>query len=263
MLSSQLIPFRFQETQLNVIQLNEEPWFIAKEVCDVLNHSDTSMATRSLDEDEKLIQTLFVSGQNRQVTLINESGLYSLILRSKKAEAKEFKRWVTHEVLPAIRRHGGYLTPEKTEELIANPDLIIQLATTLKKERADKKRLLVEIDTRNDIIEEQQVQLRIQSPSVEYYRKVLNSTDTVSTNVIAKELGMSAVTLNRILHKEYSVIYKQSGVWLPYARFQDLGYTKTKTFSYTGSDGSLKTNISMVWTQAGRRFIHGLWSLRK
>lgn len=255
----QQTPFHFNGSNLNVIQINDEPWFIAKEVCDVLNLSDTSMATRSLDEDEKLIQTLFVSGQNRAVTLINESGLYSLILRSKKPEAKEFKRWVTHEVLPAIRKHGGYLTPEKTEELIANPDLIIQLATSLKSERQKVNFLTNEVAQRNDIIEHQEQELRLQTPAVKYYREVLNATDTISATIIAKELGMTAAQMNRILHKEYKIIYKQGDTWVPYATFQKTGYTKTKTYTYTGADGSIKTSVQLVWTQSGREFLHQLF----
>ena len=115
----QTIPLRFQENELNIIQLNEEPWFIAKEVTEILEYRTASDALRILDEDEKLLRTVCVSGQNREVNLINESGLYSLILRSKKAEAKQFKKWVTSEVLPSIRKNGAYLTTSKAEEILS------------------------------------------------------------------------------------------------------------------------------------------------
>lgn len=256
------IPFQFGEMNLNVIQENSNPWFIAKDVSEILGYKSASDAIRGLDEDEKLLRTICVSGQNRELNLINESGLYSLILRSKKPEAKDFKRWVTHEVLPSIRKHGAYLTPQKTEDLLANPDLIIELATSLKNERLQKAKLLNEIDLRNEVITEQDTQLRIQSPIVDYYKTVIQSTNTIGTNIIAKELGMSAITLNKILQSEYSLIYKQGGTWLPVARIQNLGYTKTRTYTYTGSDGSVKSNIQMVWTQKGREFIHSLWKLR-
>lgn len=259
----QTIPFRFQENELNVIQLNDDPWFIAKEVCDVLNLSDTSMATRSLDEDEKLIQTLFVSGQNRQVTLINESGLYSLILRSKKAEAKQFKKWVTSEVLPSIRKNGAYLTTSKAEEILANPDIIIGLATQVKESRAKITQLSQEIDDRNYVINVQEEQLKIQAPAVEYYHKVLAASDTMNTNIIAKELGMSAVTLNKLLSKEYGIIYKQGDTWLPRARYQHMGFHRLKTHTYQGSDGEMHVATQLVWTQRGRHFIHELIKGRK
>ncbi|MGZ7298081.1 BRO-N domain-containing protein, partial [Streptococcus pyogenes] len=91
-----------------------------------------------VDEEDKLMHRISASGQNRNMTIINESGLYSLILKSKLPSAKKFKRWVTSEVLPAIRKHGGYLTPEKVEEALLNPDTIIQLATKLKEERTGR-----------------------------------------------------------------------------------------------------------------------------
>lgn len=100
--------FSFQAKQVRIVMNNGEPWFVARDVCEVLGHSDTSMAIRRLDEDEKLTQTMFVSGQNREVWLVNEAGLYSLILTSRKSEAKVFKRWITHEVIPSIRKTGAY-----------------------------------------------------------------------------------------------------------------------------------------------------------
>lgn len=259
----QTIPFQFNGNNLNVIQINDEPWFIAKEISTILEYRNASDATRMLDDDEKLIRTICVSGQNRAVNLINESGLYSLVLRSKKKEAKEFKRWVTHEVLPSIRKHGAYLTPEKTEELLADPDLIIQLASQLKAERQAKDKLLGEIDQRNEIIEVQEQQLKIQTPAVKYYTEVLKSSSLISSNVIAKELGMSAVTLHKILHEDYRMIYRQGGTWMLYSKYQGMGLARTRTFTYTDSRGELHTKISLAWTETGRRWIHGMFSLRK
>lgn len=97
---------------IRVEMINDEPWFVAKDVCDVLGLTDTSKTVERLDEDEKLMRILFVSGQNRQLWLVNESGLYNLIFASRKPEARAFRKWVTGEVLPAIRRTGGYMAPE-------------------------------------------------------------------------------------------------------------------------------------------------------
>ena len=105
------LSFTFSTQQLRAVMIDGEPWFVAADVCDALNHSDTSMACSRLDDDEKLVQAMFVSGQNREILLINESGLYSLILTSRKPEAKKFKKWVTSEVLPAIRKTGRYVAP--------------------------------------------------------------------------------------------------------------------------------------------------------
>lgn len=108
-----IIPFDYEGSQMRVVKQDGEAWWIATDVCAILEHSDVSKAVSRLDEDEKLMRTLFVSGQNRNVLCINEPGLYSLILTSRKPEAKAFKRWVTHEVLPAIRKTGSYSVHEQ------------------------------------------------------------------------------------------------------------------------------------------------------
>ncbi|MEV2698263.1 Bro-N domain-containing protein, partial [Paenibacillus larvae] len=139
---NQLQVFNFTGKDVRVIMKDGQPWWLAKDICSVLDHSDVSMAVKRLDEDEKLTQTLFVSGQNRNVWFVNEPGLYSLILTSRKPEAKQFKRWVTHEVLPAIRKTGMYAT----DELLDNPDFLIQAATKLKEEREARKLLESQIE---------------------------------------------------------------------------------------------------------------------
>jgi prophage antirepressor-like protein len=111
--------FQHNGWTVRVIEINGEPWFVARDVCEALEHSDTSKAVSRLDDDEKLIRTLFVSGQNREVLLINEPGLYALVLTSRKPEAKAFKRWVTHEVIPSIRKTGAYsVVPQSPAELL-------------------------------------------------------------------------------------------------------------------------------------------------
>jgi prophage antirepressor-like protein len=276
--SQKVFPFSYNGSQLNVIQIDGEPWFIAKEVCDYFLVSNRNRVLQNVDSEDKGGTQIETPGGKQTVTIINESGLYSVLFNLKPQMArgiseeefntkdqlvKSFKRWVTHEVLPSIRKHGGYLTPTKTEELLANPDLIIEMATNLKMERAKANQLMQMVDERNEIIDLQGQQLMKQAPAIEYYTKVLNAEDTVSTNIIAKELGMSAVTLNKLLHEEYGIIYKQGDVWLPYARYQAMDLHRTKTYTYVSSDGSIKTRISMVWTQKGRALIHELLKKRK
>ena len=251
--------FSFKENTLNTIQINGEPWFVANEVCSILSISNSRDAITRLDSDEKLTSVLPTSGQRRKTNLVNESGLYQLIFQSRKKEAKEFKRWVTHEVLPSIRKHGGYLTPEKTRELLMNPDVIIDLAYKLKAEQNTNMELMLEVSHKDEVLKLQEAQLTRQAPAVEYHDRVLNTQDTVTTNLIAKELGMSAIKLNQILHKDYRLIYKQGDVWHLYARFQDMNLTRTKTYTYTGTDGNERSSVSLVWTQKGRRFIHELF----
>ncbi len=251
--------FSFKENTLNTIQINGEPWFLAKDVSVLLGYAHVPSMLRGLDLDEKGVHLMHTLGGDQESNFINESGLYSLILRSKKKEAKEFKRWVTHEVLPSIRKHGGYLTPEKTRELLMNPDVIIDLAYKLKAEQNTNMELMLEVSHKDEVLKLQEAQLTRQAPAVEYHERVLNTQDTVTTNLIAKELGMSAIKLNQILHKDYRLIYKQGDVWHLYARFQDMNLTRTKTYTYTGTDGKERSSVSLVWTQKGRRFIHELF----
>lgn len=120
---------------LRGLLIDGEPWFVAKDVTQILGLGNPRTSLALLDEDEKGIHILDTPGGKQRATIISEAGLYSLILRSRKPEAKAFKRWVMHEVLPAIRKHGGYLTPAKLEEALSDPDTLIMLATNLKAER--------------------------------------------------------------------------------------------------------------------------------
>ena len=128
--------------QIRGVEINGESWLVGKDVAERLGYKDTSDALKKhVDEEDKLTRRFADSGQNREMYVINESGLYSLVLGSKLPNAKKFKRWVTSEVIPAIRKHGGYLTAEKVEEALLNPDVLIRLATELKDEREARRAL--------------------------------------------------------------------------------------------------------------------------
>lgn len=126
---------------VRVVDVNGEPWFVARDVCECLELGNPRTSIALLDEDEKGVHTMDTLGGAQEMSIVSEAGLYSLILRSRKPEAKIFKRWITHEVLPAIRKHGGYLTPAKLEEALTDPDTIIRLATNLKAEREKRQAL--------------------------------------------------------------------------------------------------------------------------
>lgn len=126
---------------VRVVDMNGEPRFVAKDVCECLELGNPRTSIALLDEDEKGVHTMDTPGGAQEMSIVSEAGLYSLILRSRKPEAKAFKRWITHEVLPAIRKHGGYLTPAKLEEALTDPDTIIRLATNLKAEREKRQAL--------------------------------------------------------------------------------------------------------------------------
>lgn len=175
--------FNYEDQQVRSIVKNEEVWFVAKDVCDVLEIGNPSQALSRLDDDEKADIILNDGRQKREFATINEPGLYALILSSRKPEARKFKRWITHEVIPAIRKHGGYLTPQAVEETLTNPDFIIRLATQLKSEQEKNKyneRLLEE-----------------QAPKVEFAVLIENSDGTISLGEFATQMKNAGIPMGR------------------------------------------------------------------
>lgn len=159
-MKNQLEIFKNEEFgQIRVLEKDGQPWFVGKDIAEILGYSNSSKAvSMHVDEEDKAEFPIWDGSQNRNTYLINESGLYSLVLSSKLPTAKKFKRWVTSEVLPTIRKHGAYLAPEKVEEVLLNPDTIIQLATQLKKER--QKRLEAERLTNQIAVSENSLLVR-------------------------------------------------------------------------------------------------------
>lgn len=233
--------FNFENQQVRTIEIENEPYFVGKDVAEILGYTNTPKAIRDhVDEEDKLTERIVLSGQNREVIIINESGLYSLILSSKLPNAKKFKRWVTSEVLPAIRKYGGYLTEQKLEEALLNPDTLINLATQLKQEREGR------------LIAEQRVNEL--TPKATYYDLVLQNNSLLSITKIAKDYGWSGTKMNHFLH-ENKVQFKQGDTWLLYQKYADKGYTQSKTNIV---DGGKKTVMHTYWTQKGRLFIYEL-----
>lgn len=240
----------FQNAEFGSVRtaaIDGEPFFVGKDVAEILGYSNTRKAlTDHVDDEDKLdgVTIRDSIGREQSPVFINESGLYSLILRSQLPAAKRFKRWVTSEVLPAIRRHGMYAT----EELIANPDLAIAAFQALKAER--EKRLALE-----EAVAVQAQQIAELKPKATYYDVVLKCKDAVNISVIAKDYGWSAQRMNEYLHKK-GVQYKQSDIWLLYQKHAGCGYTKTNTHVYEDSYGREHTKVHTKWTQKGRLFIY-------
>lgn len=234
--------------QVRTVVKGEDVWFIAKDVCEVLEIKNTTQAVQKLDEDEV---TMFnIGGLSGNTNIINESGLYSLIMTSRKQQAKAFKKWVTSEVLPSIRKHGAYMTPNTINALLQDPDLIIGLASQLKQEQqarqvAEQKNLMLT------------QQIAENASKITYLDQILQSKDTVTVSQVAADYGLSAMKLNKIL-KEEKVQYKVNNQWLLYAKHQNKGYTKSKTVDVIHTDGSRSVKMNTRWTQKGRLFIHEL-----
>lgn len=232
--------FNFEDLPVRTTTVDNEPYFVGNDVAQILGYEDYRGAiNKKVDSDDKLRSQIDHAGQKRNVTLINESGLYSLIFSSKLESAKRFKRWVTSEVLPAIRKHGLYATDNVIEQTIQNPDYIIHVLTEFKKEREGR------------LVAEQQVnELK---PKATYYDLVLQNKSLLSVSKIAKDYGMSARSLNKLLHS-LGVQYKQGDIWLLYAKYQDKGYTHTSTYALDEEHSKVTTK----WTQKGRLFIYDL-----
>ena len=236
--------------KVRILEVENEPYFVGKDVAEILGYTNTRKALIDhVDEEDKTSnETLRVNGTN--LTLINESGLYSLILKSKLPQAKQFKRWVTNEVLPSIRKHGAYMTDEVLKEALTSPDFLIKLATELKEEKEKRKALEIE----NTIKTQQIGELK---PKADYVDKILKSKSLMNVSQIAKDYGMSAMKFNSILH-ELKVQYKQAGQWLLYNKYHHKGYTHSETYSFTNSDGTTRTTLTTKWTNKGRLFLYEL-----
>lgn len=240
-----------------VVTTNNEPMFVAKDVCDALGYSNTNDAVIRHCKIDGIVKHDVIDniGRLQISSLINEGNLYRLILKSKKKEAEKFESWVCDEVLPSIRKHGMYANGQTIEKMLDNPDVLIQTLQKLKQEKEEKQKIEKEKNQLEEIAKTQQNELKTAAPKVEYYDDVLQSNSTYTTNQIAKELGMSAIELNRQLH-HLKIQYKQSDTWLLYAKYQKSGYTKTKTHQYTDTKGMVQTSMNTVWTEKGRHFIH-------
>lgn len=233
---------------IRTLQINGEPYFVGKDVAEILGYSNSRKALADhVDEEDKGVTKCDTLGGTQEMTVINESGLYGLILGSKLPTARKFKRWVTSEVLPAIRRHGVYAV----DEVLANPDMLIEALLQLKAEREINQALKETVAVQNQQIVEMK-------PKASYYDVVLNCKDLVAISVIAKDYGWSANRMNQYLHQK-GVQYKQGNkIWLLYQKYAEMGYTNTKTHSYPGNDGTMHTAVHTYWTQQGRLFIYEL-----
>ena len=234
---------------IRTLDINGEPWFVGKDVAGALGYSNTRDAlAKHVDEEDKNSVAIHdgIPGNPNQ-TVINESGVYSLVFSSKLPTAKKFKRWVTSEVLPAIRKHGVFVM----DDIINNTDALIEALQAFKAEKIRRQALEVE----NAI---QRQQIAEMEPKVSYYDKVLQSKDPVKTSIIAKDYGYSAKNFNQLL-KDLKVQYKQGDIWLLYQKYAGNGYTQTKTHAYEDQvHGCTGTSCWTYWTQKGRLFLYDL-----
>ena len=235
--------------KVRTVILNDEPWFIGKDLTDILGYQNGSRdINRHVDEDDRQNYQNGTFESNRGMAIINESGLYSLILSSKLPTAKKFKRWVTSEVLPSIRKHGAYMTEDTIKKAMAEPDFIIKLATELKKEQEQNKQLTETCSQQQQVIGELK-------PKADYVDKILKSNSLVTITQIAKDYGMSGQGMNKVLH-DLHIIYSCNKQWLLYSQHQAKGYTFSETLDIPREDGTTKVVMNTKWTQKGRLFLY-------
>ena len=210
--------------KVRVVEISGEPWLVGKDIAKALGYSNGRDAiSKHVDDDDKGVAKCDTLGGKQDLQVINESGMYSLVIGSKLPGARKFKRWITSEVLPSIRKHGAYMTPEKIEEVLMNPDVIIRLATELKEERQKVLEL---------------------KPKADFYDTVANSDSLLSMADVAKVLD-KGIGRNRLFKLLRSRGILQSNN-VPYQRFVDAGYFKVVESSYMAGDNAIVSTVIYV-----------------
>lgn len=231
--------------EVRTLSVKSEPYFMLADVCRVLEIGNPSQAKTRLKKDGVISNEVIDSlGRIQTADFISESNLYKLVFQSRKPQAEKFSDWVTSEVLPSIRKHGGYIAGQEnltSEQILANAVLLAQSV----------------IAEKDNLIKQQEQMLAEYEPKVTYHDLILQTPDLLSVSQIAKDYGKSAQWLNDKL-KEFGVQYKQGGVWLLRQEHAGFGYTKSKTSVYNDNDGNAHSKLHTYWTQKGRLFIYDL-----
>ena len=244
-MNNELINFHHEMFgDIRAIEKDGEPWFVGKDVAVALGYTNTRKAIADhVDDEDKGVTKCDTLGGEQNITIINESGLYSLVLSSKLPSAKQFKHWVTAEVLPSIRRHGAYATAPTIEKIIASPEFGIALLKNLQQEQNMRR--------------EAELRVRRLQPLADYTALILACPETVSVSQVAQDYGMSAVAFNRILNRA-GIQYSVGGQWVLYAAYKDRGLVQSYTFNYRHNDGTDGCKMYTRWTQRGRLFLYDI-----
>jgi anti-repressor protein len=233
--------FKYQEKEVRVVKDEQgEPWWILRDVCDILDLSSPSRVSERLEDDEvNQAHVTDAMGRDQETIIINESGLYNVIIRSDKPEAKTFRKWITSEVLPSIRKHGVYATPDSIEKFLNDPDTMIKALTVLKEERAKRQALEVE---RAELL-----------PKADFFDAVADSKDAIDLGRAAKILDCG-VGRNRLfeLLRNAGILQKDN---IPFQTFIDRRYFRVIEQKYNLPDGSIRINTKTLVYQKGLDYI--------
>ncbi len=233
--------FEFEHKEIRTVIKDNQPWFVGKDVCEVLGLGNSRDAVSKLDDDEKGVEKVDTLGGKQNMTLVNESGLYTLIIRSNLPTARPFRKWVTSEVLPSIRKQGAYLTEDVVAKTLNDPNYILGIIQAF----SDAKQ---ELKISNQIIGELK-------PKADYLDLILKGKKLVTISQIAKDYGMSAMKFNVELHN-HRIQYIINGQWLLYEKYQAKGYTSSISVEITRTDGRREVKMNTQWTQKGRMFLY-------
>ena len=230
--------------EIRTVEINNEPWLVGKDVAEALGYTDTFGAMKKhVDQDDKLVCQIDSAGQKRDATVINESGLYSLVLSSKLPTAKKFTRWVTSDVLPSIRKHGAYMTPETLEKMVLTPDFGIRLLTELKAEQDKRKALEATVEE--------------QKPHVLFSNAVSASKTTILIGALAKLLKQNGINIgqNRLfewLRQNGFLVKRGDNRNMPTQRAMEMGLFEVKESCHLNSNGCNVITKTTVVTGKGQ-----------
>lgn len=245
-MSTSIIPFTFEAHEIRAVEIGGAPWFVLADICQALGIRNARDISARLDEDMKGVDQIDTPGGRQSMTVVSEAGLYDVVIRSDKPKAAPFRRWVTTEVLPAIRQHGAYMTPSRIEEVLADPDTIIQLALQLKEARAEatreaKARLAMETYARD------------LEPRADNYDRFLSGDGTYSIGAAAKVLGLSQNKLFMELRNAGVLIAKGPMHNTPYQRY--MHHFMVRAASFEHSDGTVGNRYTTRVQASGLDFI--------
>jgi anti-repressor protein len=238
--------FDYQDKQVRTVVLGGEPRFVAKDVCDILEISNSRDALARLEEDEKGVALTDTLGGAQEMQVVTEPGLYSLVLSSRKPEARAFKRWITHEVIPSIRKHDAYMTPQALEQAILNPDTMIRILTNLKDEQ-EKRRAAEQMVER-------------QRPQVLFAEAVTASKDSILVHELAKIIKQNGVDMgqNRLFkwlrQNKYLLVDRTTGDHLPTQRAMELGLFEINKVTIQVPNGNPKVRRTIKVTPKGQLY---------
>lgn len=237
---------------IRIIEKDGEPWFVGKDVATALGYKEATKAAREkVDDEDKGVSKIDTPSGIQEMTIINESGLYSLVLSSKLPTAKKFKRWVTNEVIPSIRKHGAYMTPETLEKVLLSPDTLMQLAQNLKDEQEKRKALEAQIES--------------QKPAALFTGAVETSKTSILIGELAKMLKQNGINIgqNRLFawmrEKGYLIKRKGTDYNMPTQRSMDMGLFEIKETTINNPDGSIKISKTPKVTGKGQVYFINLF----